>query len=312
MSPVNVLFAGHPDRWPEYEAPLTEALAEAGVTAQVTPTFDDPVSVSYVVYAPNGPYTDLSPFTRLKAVLSLWAGVEDIVTNPTLTVPLARMVDPGLTEGMVEWVTAHVLRHHLETDLDVLRAPGDWTPRVPPLARDRRVTVLGLGALGAASAAALAALGFRVSGWSRSPKSLPGITCHFGPEGLAQILNDTQILVLLLPATPETDGILGAEMLAGMPEGAVILNPGRGPLIDDAALLAALDAGRIAHATLDVFRQEPLPKSHPYWSHPRVTITPHIASATRPGTAVRAIAENVRRGEAGEPLLNLVDRTLGY
>ncbi|WP_323783183.1 NAD(P)-dependent oxidoreductase, partial [Leisingera sp.] len=180
------------------------------------------------------------------------------------------------------------------------------------LAKERRVTVLGLGALGVACAQALAALGFQVSGWSRSQKEVEAITCHAGPEGLKAALAQAEIVILLLPDTPATENTLNAETLAMLPKGARIINPGRGPLIDDSALLAALGSGQIAHATLDVFRVEPLPPEHPYWAHPNVTVTPHIASETRESTAAEVIAENIRRGEAGEPLLHLVDRRFGY
>jgi glyoxylate/hydroxypyruvate reductase A len=138
------------------------------------------------------------------------------------------------------------------------------------------------------------------------------VTCHHGDEGLRQALSSADILVLLLPDTPETENTLNAETLSLLPKGAFILNPGRGPLIDDAALLAALDSGQVAHATLDVFRIEPLPDDHPFWAHPKVTITPHVAAATRAVTASAEIAANIRRCEAGEPMLNLVDRTRGY
>jgi glyoxylate/hydroxypyruvate reductase A len=154
----------------------------------------------------------------------------------------------------------------------------------------------------------LRALNFPVTGWSRTEK--PG--CLHGEEGLRKALSGAQIVVLLLPKTPETENLLNAERLALLPKGAVILNPGRGALIDDAALLAALDAGHIGHATLDVFRVEPLPADHPFWTHPRVTVTPHIAADTRAYSAARVIAENIRRGEAGEPFLHLVDRARGY
>jgi len=147
-----------------------------------------------------------------------------------------------------------------------------------------------------------------VTGWSRTPK--PG-NLH-GEDGLKQALSTAQVLVTLLPKTPETENLLNADRLAQMPKGAVILNPGRGPLIDDDALLAALDAGHIGHATLDVFRVEPLPQDHPFWTHPRVTVTPHIAADTRAFSASKVIAENIRRGEAGEPFLHLVDRARGY
>ena len=252
------------------------------------------------------------PITAFADVLNLWAGVENVVHNETLTVPLARMVDHGLTRGMVEWVTAHVLRHHLGMDAHINGQDGQWRTAVPPLAQERPVTILGMGALGQVCATTLTTLGFRVTGWSRSAKTVPQVTTLHGPEGLKTALNNAQILVLLLPDTPVTTDMLNADTLAELPHGAVVINPGRGPLIDDTALLSALDSGQVGHATLDVFRTEPLPKDHPYWAHPKVTVTPHIASATREGTASEVIAENIRRGEAGEPFLHLVDRTLGY
>jgi glyoxylate/hydroxypyruvate reductase A len=222
------------------------------------------------------------------------------------------MVDPGLTEGMVEWVVGHALRHHLGMDRHIVNPGRVWDPACPPLARERPVTVLGLGTLGGAAARALAALNFPVTGWSRTPRTVEGLRCLSGEAGLEEALSAAQILVTLLPRTPQTENLLDARRLAQLPRGAVILNPGRGALIDDAALIAALDAGRVGHATLDVFRVEPLPQDHPFWAHPRVTVTPHIAADTRAVTAARVIAENVRRGEAGLPLLHLVDRARGY
>lgn len=308
---VNVLFAARPKHWRTYETPLKQALAEAGVEAHVT-TSAPPDTVDYIVYAPNSEVQDFTPYTRAKAVLNLWAGVENIVGNPTLTIPLARMVDHGLTQGMVEWVTGHVLRHHLGMDRHILGQDGKWRAEAPPLAVQRRVTMLGLGALGQACAQMLAHLGFPVTGWSRTAKDIPGITCLSGDAGLTAALQVADILVLLLPLTDETENLIDANTLALLPKGAMIVNPGRGPLIDDDALIAALDRGHVAHATLDVFREEPLPPEHPFWAHPRVTVTPHIASETRPETAAQVIAENIRRGEAGEPFLHLVDRAHGY
>jgi glyoxylate/hydroxypyruvate reductase len=305
---TQVYFAAGRALWAEYGDALHRALAEAGIRADLSETCADPAAVDYIVYAPSSPLQDFTPFTRCKAVLSLWAGVERIVGNATLTQPLCRMVDPALTEGMVEWVVGHALRHHLGMDAHVVNPGHIWNNTPPPLARERPVAMLGMGALGAACAQALRALNFPVTGWSRSPR--PG-SVH-GEDGLAQALQTAQIVVTLLPKTPETENLLNATRLALLPRGAVILNPGRGALIDDAALLAALDAGQIGHATLDVFRTEPLPQDHPYWTHPRVTVTPHIAADTRPGTASRVVAENIRRGEAGEAFLHLVDRRRGY
>ena len=306
-----VLFAARPSTWADYEAPLGRALAEAVPSARLVRDAP-PEAVDYVVLSPSGPIRDFAPYVRAKAVLNLWAGVEEALAIPGLTQPLARMVDPGLTRGMVEWVAGHVLRHHLGTDAHVVNPERAWRPEPPPLASDRRVGVLGLGELGAACARALASLGFDVAGWSRTAKSVEGVETHRGEEGLAGVLTRCEIVVLLVPLTAETEGLMDARRLALLSTGAVLLNPGRGALIDDGALLAALDGGRLGHATLDVFREEPLPADHPFWAHPRVTVTPHIASATRPETASLAIAENVRRGEAGEPLLHLVDRERGY
>lgn len=309
--PVNILFAALPERWETYENPLLSAFSALGLKVNLSPDIAAD-QVDYIVYAPNSTVQDFTPYTRAKAVLNLWAGVEDVVGNSTLRIPLARMVDGGLTQGMVEWVTGHVLRHHLDTDLHVLGQDGVWRKNIPPLATDRPVAILGLGALGQACAQALAGLGFDVSGWSRSAKDVPNITCLNGDEGLQNVLTRAEIIVLLLPFTPQTENIINAKTLALMPKGAVIINPGRGQLIDDEALLEALDTDQIKHVTLDVFRQEPLPPEHPYWAHKKVTVTPHIASETRAKTAAEVIAENVRRGEASEPFLHLVDRKLGY
>jgi len=310
---LNILFAGNPALWPKYEPALKTAFAEVGLSFELSDSCEDPAKVDYIVFSPAGPIQDFAPFVRTKAVLNLWAGVESVVGNATLTQPLTRMVDPGLREGMVEWVTGHVLRHHLGIDTYIHGQDGAWrNGAVPPLARDRRVGILGLGALGAAAGQALAALNFNVAGWSRTQKNIQGIDCYSGAEGLKNILAQAEILVLLLPLTPETTDILNAETLAMLPRGAVVINPGRGAMIDDVALLAALDSGQISHATLDVFRVEPLPADDPFWAHPKVTVTPHIAAETRVASSARMVAENIQRAEAGEPLMNLVDRTAGY
>ncbi|MFN3936746.1 MAG: 2-hydroxyacid dehydrogenase [Gemmobacter sp.] len=309
---VTVLFAAGARLWPRYAEPLTRALAEAGLDARLATEAQDPAAVDYIVYSPGGDIEDFRPYTGARAVLNLWAGVERIVGNPTLTQPLCRMVDPAMTETMTEWVAGHVLRHHLGMDAHIRRAEPVWDPVPAPLARERPVTVLGLGELGTACATTLGGLRFPVTAWSRSPRAVPGIRCLHGEAGLDAALADAQIVVLLVPLTAATENLMDARRLSMLPHGAVIVNPGRGGLIDDGALLAALESGRIGHATLDVFRIEPLPADHPFWHHPRITVTPHIAAETRPDTAARVIAENIRRGEAGEPFLHLVDRARGY
>ena len=305
---TTVYFAAGRAAWADYGPHLATAFAEAGLQVSLSDTCDDPAVVDYIVTAPSSPLKDFTPFTRTKAVLSLWAGVERIVGNATLTQPLCRMVDPALTQGMIEWVTGHTLRHHLGMDAHIVNPKHIWDNTPPPLASERPITMLGTGQLGMACAMALRGLGFPVTLWGRTAK--PG--CLHDEDGLHQALATAQILVTLLPKTPQTENLLNAARLALLPRGAFILNPGRGALIDDAALLIALNTNHIAHATLDVFRTEPLPHDHPFWAHPHITITPHIAADTRADSAARVIAENVRRGEAGAPLLHLVDRARGY
>nr|WP_216859512.1 glyoxylate/hydroxypyruvate reductase A [Sulfitobacter aestuariivivens] len=305
------MFSAPHERWEAYAPHLRAAFDAASLNVHLAPDLP-PDQVDYVIYAPRGDLDDFTPYTRCKAVLSLWAGVEQIVGNDTLTMPLTRMVDPGLTRGMVEWVTGHVLRYHLDMDRDIIRTDAQWDVHVPPLAAERSVVVLGLGALGLAVAETLKGIGFDVSGWSRTAKSIPGMRTFHEPGGLTAALSRAEIAILLLPDTPATENTLNAHTLAQMPKGGRIINPGRGALIDDDALLEALDARHIAHATLDVFRVEPLPADHPFWSHPNITVTPHIAAETRAGTASQVIAENIRRCEAGQSLLHLVDRQTGY
>ncbi|OCX66733.1 glyoxylate/hydroxypyruvate reductase A [Thioclava sp. SK-1] len=315
---IQILFNAPTADWDDYAAPLSKALHEKGITATIHRPWDQPApdfaAIDYVIYNPRGPVQDFAAFTSAKAVLSLWAGVEKIVGNNSLTQPLCRMVDDGLELGMVQWVAGHTLRHHLDIDFYLSHQDGVWRQGQiqPPLPQDRTVAVLGLGALGAACARQLAGLGFRVLGWSRSQKSIEGVECHFGNEGLRDVLAQAEILATILPDTPATTDLLNAQTLALMPKGAVILNPGRGTVLVEQDLIAALDTGQVGHATLDVFRTEPVPADHPFWSHPNITVTPHIAAETRPLTAARVIAENIHRGETGQPFIHRVDRSRGY
>ncbi|SET32277.1 NAD(P)-dependent oxidoreductase [Oceanicella actignis] len=311
---LRVLFAGRPEDREVWSAALRAAAERAGerFALETDPARVDPAAVDVMIVDPKGPVRDFGPYVNLRAALSMWAGVEALLANPTLKAPLARMVERGMTEGMTEYVVGHVMRIHLGMDAHLFAPPGRWDPTPPPLARQRHVAVLGLGELGAAAAEALARLRFVVHGWSRRLRDVPGVICRAGSEGLEETLRAAQIAVLLLPATPATAGIMDARRLALLPRGAAIVNPGRGALIDDDALLAALDSGHVAHATLDVFRHEPLPPEHPYWTHPRVLVTPHIASATRPDTAAEALVAQIGRIARGAPPLHVVDRAQGY
>ena len=309
---INILFAAVSERWDQYQGPLKKELDLIGLEYKLAEKLP-PSEVDYIIYAPNSSIKDFSIFTNLKAVLNLWAGVENIVKNETLTVPLAKMVDEGLTQGMKEWVLGHVMRHHLGFDLHILGQDGQWRDwSTPPLASDRNVTILGLGVLGAECASALAKLDFKVRGWSLTKKSIDNVTCHHGSEGLEKSLIGSEIVVLLLPSTANTENIINLKTISFLSKNAIIINPGRGTLIDEKALLKSLDDGKLAHATLDVFRQEPLPADHLFWQHSKVTVTPHIASETRPSTASQFIATNIDRFEKGKPLLNQVNFDAGY
>jgi glyoxylate/hydroxypyruvate reductase A len=314
MTPT-VLLTVKPADTARWRAALVEAAEAAGLEMRlIDHPAPDPAAVDFMVFAESGPVKDFTPYTGLKGILNIWAGVEKVLAIPTLPhdVPLCRMVEPGLVWGMTDYVVGHVTRYHIDLDRTLQGVGDGWFQPFPPLARDRKVGVLGLGHLGADAARALAALRFDVAGWSRRPKAIEGVACHSGPDGLATVLARSEILVLLLPATPATADILDAEALARLPRGARIVNGGRGELIDDDALLTALDADHIAHATLDVFRQEPLPQDHPYRRHPRVTVTPHVASTTRAHTAAPAIVAQLKRAVSGEPLKHIVDRQAGY
>ena len=309
---INILFAAVPERWDQYQEHLKKELDLIGLEYKLSEKLP-PSEVDYIIYAPNSSIKDFSVFTNLKAVLNLWAGVEDVVKNKTLKVPLARMVDEGLTQGMKEWVLGHVMRHHLGIDLHIFGQDGKWRDwSTPPLAKNRSVTILGLGALGAECASTLAKVGFKVYGWSSTEKSVENVICHHGFEGLEKSLFGSEIVVLLLPSTADTENIINEKTLSYLAKNAVIINPGRGTLIDEKVLLKSLDDGKLAHATLDVFRQEPLPADHPFWQHPKITVTPHIASETKPQTASQVIAANILRFEKGKPLLYQVNFETGY
>ncbi|WP_374298405.1 2-hydroxyacid dehydrogenase [Paracoccus sp. (in: a-proteobacteria)] len=306
---MRVLFAAPDALWPEWAPVLTRLAPEMELLRPDAATADA-ASIDAIIYAPGGPVDDLSPFVNARLVQSLWAGVERIVTNPTLTQPLARMVDPGLARGMAEYCAGWAMRAHL--GMDRYLQDGVWRHGLtPPLADARQVTILGMGELGRSVAAMLQGIGFPVAGFSASGRAVRGVQV-FGPDGLDRALSRTEILINLLPDTPRTRGLLDAGRLTRLPPGAWLINPGRGTVLDDDALLAALDGNRLGRAVLDVFRVEPLPPDHPFWSHPRVIVTPHIAAETRVETAAPVAVENLRRALSGRPILHLVDRTKGY
>ena len=258
---------------------------------------------------------DLARYPNLKAIFWLGAGVDHLLKDKDLPrqVPIIRLVDDGLTAGMTEYVLLHTLRYHRRLpELEAHQRERRWHKLAYSLAKDRRIGIMGMGVLGSDAASRLIGLGFDVAGWSRVPKQLAGLTSFHGDDGLKPFLNRSEILVCLLPLTPATTGIVNARTLAALPRGATVINAARGGHVVDVDLIAALDRGHIAHATLDVFTTEPLPVEHPFWRHPRITVTPHVASVTISETASRVIIEGLKAMRAGRRPANLVDLAKGY
>ncbi len=257
----------------------------------------------------------LARLPNLKLIQSIAMGVDHLFRDPDLPgdVPIARIVDPDLVDRMSQYVAVTVLHYHRSLDqYDRQNREGVWKANRPVVARDRRIGIIGLGAIGRDAARHLVAFGFPVAGWSRTPKSVEGLESFHGPDGLAPFLARTDIAVCLLPLTPATDRIIDAAFLAGLPDGAYMINAARGQHVVDDDLIAALDSGRLAGATLDVFREEPLPAGHPFWDHPKVRVTPHVAGHPNPRNVAAELAENLRRIEAGKAPLHPVDVERGY
>jgi glyoxylate/hydroxypyruvate reductase A len=257
----------------------------------------------------------LNTFPKLKAILSLGAGVDHLLLDPALPigVPIVRMVDAGLASQMSEYALYGVLHFHRSMNgyaEQQRRAQWHQLPAVP--ASGRAVGVMGLGVLGSDFVRKLAALDFQVLGWSRTPHELPGVATFHGSEGLDPFLARSEILVNFLPLTPQTANILSARTFARLPRGACIINIARGDHLDEEGLVTALDDGQLGGAMLDVFRREPLPSDHPFWHHPKVVITPHVAAQAIAELMVSQVIENIRRIERGEPPLGLVDPARGY
>ncbi len=305
----------HKSDWAN-EGPWRDAWAKQapGRRIQVYPDIEDPEAVRYaLVWDP--PPGLLASLPNLEIIFSIGAGIDHITKDPERPkhLPVVRMVEDGLTQGMSEFVALSVLWHHRDmADFALQQRDKVWSEIEPVLAKDRTVGFLGMGALASDAAAKLQTFGFRILGWARGPKSVPGVEMHHGEDGLDEVLKASEILVLLLPLTAQTDGVLNARTLALLPKGAAIVNVGRGGLIVEEALLAALDSGQVGSATLDVFRNEPLPQGSPFWTQPKVVVTPHVAAKTMAETAIASVMANIKRYEAGEPLLNVVDFDRGY
>jgi len=257
----------------------------------------------------------IASFPNVKLIVSLGMGVDHLLADDRLPagVPIVRIMDDGLVGQMSEYAIYWALRHHRDIDrYEASQRAKKWQPEAFVDTIDRRVGVMGLGSIGQDTAKKFAALGFPTAGWSRTQKTVPGVETFHGQDGLAAFLARTDMLVNVLPLTRDTKGILDAGTFAALPKGAYLINMARGGHVVDEALIAAIEAGHIAGAALDVFNTEPLPADHPYWTHPKVHVTPHIAGATNPRTASPGVIENIRRMRAGQPLIHTVDPVTGY
>ena len=269
--------------------------------------------IEYLI-AWQAPREFIATLPRLKVLFSSGAGIDHVDFSALPAhVPLVRMVEPGIINGMVEYVSLAVLALHRDFfDYVAQKAARSWNPIEVPPASARTIGVMGLGSLGCAVLDRLASYGFQLRGWNRSSRDIEGVETFTGVEQLHSFLGGCDVLVCLLPLTAATERILNRELFQGLPRGASLVNVGRGPHLVDADLLAALDSGHLSRAILDVTDPEPLPADHAFWTHPRVFVTPHVASMTQPETAAPILLEKIRRHQRGESLVGVVDRGRGY
>jgi glyoxylate/hydroxypyruvate reductase A len=306
---MKIIFCGAgtpPEPWVNA---LRQHLPEAHVKAWATGA--EPVDYA-VVWAPPQDFLDAQP--RLKGIFNIGAGVDALMQLRLPTgVPVVRLDDAGMSVQMAEYVCHAVIRYFRELDIYAEEAAqANWAFRRPRVRADFTVGVMGLGVLGQRVAQALRGFEFPVQGWSRTPRQVEGITCHAGANGLGAFLASSQVLVNLLPLTPDTENILNRDTLAQLRPGAYVINVARGAHLVEADLLALLDSGHLAGATLDVFRTEPLPAEHPFWQHRRITVTPHTSARTLRDESVAQIAGKIRALERGESITGVVDPLRGY
>ncbi len=291
---------------------LRAALPGVAVHTERSPATDGEIRMALVA---NPPVGALQGLPKLGFIQSMWAGVDKLLRDESVPaeVPLARMVDPAMSAAMAEtalWATLSLHRGYFEYAAQ--QRAGLWRQLAQRRADEVQVAVLGLGEMGRAAALRLAGNGYRVSGWSRRQNVMVGVDTHHGDAALADLLRSADVVINLLPLTVRTHSLFDERRCSQMKRGAGFVNLARGQHVVDTALLAALDNGRVGHAVLDVFHQEPLPPNHRYWVHPQVTLLPHAAALTDLGSATRVAVQNLKAFLEGRPLANLVDRTRGY
>ena len=309
---VTVLMASHQDPVDLWRQSLAKEMPELEFRAY--PDVGDPEKIDYaLVYWP--PHGLIASLPNLKAVLSIAAGCDHILAAPELPphLPIVRMVDDYLAAMMAEYAVYGVLHFHRDMHFyRVEQLQSHWKRSWPQYTPETAVGILGLGAIGSDCARKLGALGFQIHGWSRSKKSMPGVTCHHGTDGLMVMARECSYLVCVLPLTIETQGIINKDLINAMPKGGIIVNIARGGHQVDKDILDALKNGQLGGVFLDVFNDEPLPSEHPYWLHDKVWITPHVAGELMPRSCAKSVVANIRRIEVGDVVPDLFDKARGY
>ena len=295
--------------WVKYLSALDSA-----IDIRVWPEVGDADDIEFA-FCWNHPQGEFKKYKNLKCIASLGAGVDHIMRDPDLpaNVPVTRVVEPSMAQSMSEYAVLVILNYCRQFDLYRSdQSQKKWQPRIPLLAADMGIGIMGLGQLGQDAAKKLGHLGFPVTGWSQTPKEIEGVTCLVGEEAFDDFLSRTRILICMLPLTPKTRGILNHETFYKLPTGAYVINVARGQHLIEKDLLAAVDSGQLDGACLDVFEMEPLPEDHPFWGHPKIIVTPHISSLTYPKAVAPQIVDNYHRMKSGKALLHRVDIKRGY
>jgi glyoxylate/hydroxypyruvate reductase len=307
----NIFFHSNIDSPEEWRAALATEFEDFTFSAGGEVNNPESVDIALIWSLPDG---GLARFTNLRAILSLGAGIDQLDPEGLpKQVPIARLVDASLTRTMVDYAKTAIYRYHRRFHVFERQSRDcNWTFIPPTLTANTSVGILGLGELGREIALALQREGFRVRGWSRTPKQLQSVTTYIGGDGLKSMVGCSDIVLNVLPLTDETRQILSRELFAQFRDGTCLINMGRGMHLIESDLLDAIASGKVAAATLDVASVEPLPSTHAFWNHPNILITPHVAGISLPMTAVATVATNIRRAMAGERLLGQVDLDRGH
>ncbi|PMV22750.1 MULTISPECIES: 2-hydroxyacid dehydrogenase [unclassified Pseudomonas] len=306
-----LLYKADPIRGEHWQALFAEHAPD--IEWRAWPHIGNPADIEYLA-AWSAPEDVANLLPNLKVLFALSAGVDQLdLSRLPPQLPVIRLLDPGITQGMCEYASWAVLSLHRDMlkyrQQQVARC---WQAHLLQPAVNRRVGVMGLGAQAQQILATLAPMGFALSGWARSAHQVPGVTCYAGKEQLSAFLRQCDILLCVLPLTEQTQGILDRRLFSQLPRGAALINMGRGGHLVEADLLEALDTGHLSGAVLDVLQEEPAPATHPFWKHPQIILTPHIAAMTQPHSAFGVLLENIRRFERDEPMVGEIDRSLGY